>query len=100
MPQAAKGQAADVYHVDGIRAAVQINVDEWGVPHIFATNTDDVFFAQGWNVARDRLFQIDLWRGWPNGDASNSTSRPPIPGTAFAPSFKTEEPQGPVESRT
>jgi penicillin amidase len=51
-----------VIKVPGIRAAVHINVDKWGVPHIFGSSEDDVFFAQGFNAARDRLFQIDLWR--------------------------------------
>ena len=32
------------------------------MPHIYASNEDDVFLAQGFNAARDRLFQIDLWR--------------------------------------
>jgi len=41
---------------------VEILFDRWGVPHIYAKNTDDLFFAQGWVTARDRLFQIDLWR--------------------------------------
>jgi penicillin amidase len=31
------------------------------VPHIYAKSQDDLFFAQGFNAARDRLFQIDLW---------------------------------------
>ena len=31
------------------------------MPHIYAKNEADLFFAQGFNVARDRLFQIDLW---------------------------------------
>ena len=53
---------ATVIQVRGVKAAVQIQVDRWGVPHIFAGNEDDVFFAQGFNAARDRLFQIDLWR--------------------------------------
>ena len=48
--------------VAGLGAPAQILVDQWGVPHIYAANTDDVFFAQGFNAARDRLFQIDLWR--------------------------------------
>jgi len=46
----------------GLRAPVSILVDRWGVSHIFAANEDDLFFAQGFNAARDRLFQIDLWR--------------------------------------
>ena len=46
----------------GLAAPAHILVDTWGVPHIYATSADDVFFAQGFNAARDRLFQIDLWR--------------------------------------
>ena len=46
----------------GLNERVQILIDRWGVPHIYAANQDDVFFAQGFNAARDRLFQIDLWR--------------------------------------
>lgn len=48
--------------VRGLRQPVDLLVDKWGVPHIFAKNTDDAFFAQGFNAGRDRLFQIDLWR--------------------------------------
>src|SRR5712692_5153077 len=46
----------------GCRGPVEILVDRWGVPHIYAKNEADLFFAQGFNAARDRLFQIDLWR--------------------------------------
>ena len=46
----------------GLKEPVEILVDKWGVPHIYAKNFDDAFFAQGFNAARDRLFQIDLWR--------------------------------------
>ncbi len=49
-------------HVAGLREPAEILVDRWGVPHIYAANHDDAFFAQGFNAARDRLFQIDLWR--------------------------------------
>src|SRR5215831_800515 len=45
-----------------LRQPVEILIDHWGVPHIFAKNEPDLFFAQGFNAARDRLFQIDLWR--------------------------------------
>ncbi len=37
-------------------------VDHWGIPHIFAQSPRDAFFLQGYNAARDRLWQIDLWR--------------------------------------
>lgn len=50
------------FDVPGLEAPVEILVDRWGVAHIFAGGQDDLFLAQGWNAARDRLWQIDLWR--------------------------------------
>src|SRR5438309_1692610 len=52
--------AAD--HVTSVRRPVEILLDRWGVPHIYASSTNDLFFAQGYITAKDRLFQIDLWR--------------------------------------
>ena len=46
----------------GLQAPAEIIVDQWGIPHIYAASAHDAFFAQGWNAARDRLWQIDLWR--------------------------------------
>ena len=46
----------------GLNAPVEIIVDRWGIPHIYAASALDAFFAQGWNAARERLWQIDLWR--------------------------------------
>src|SRR5947207_1717765 len=48
--------------VAGLKAPVRIVIDRWGVPHLFAANEEDLFLAQGFNAARDRLFHIDLWR--------------------------------------
>ena len=48
--------------VKGLQAVVDIRIDRWGVSHIYAENSHDAFFGQGWNAARDRLWQIDLWR--------------------------------------
>lgn len=53
---------SEQFEVEGLRDAVEIKIDRWGIPHIYASNRDDVFLAQGFNAARDRLFQIDLWR--------------------------------------
>lgn len=52
----------ETLRVPGLRAAAEIRVDRWGVPHIYARSEADLFFVQGFNAARDRLFQIDLWR--------------------------------------
>jgi penicillin amidase len=46
----------------GLSAAGEIIVDRAGVPHIYAADAHDGFFLQGYAVARDRLWQIDLWR--------------------------------------
>ena len=48
--------------VAGLTAPVRIVRDTWGVPHIYAQSDDDLFFAQGFVQAQDRLFQMDLWR--------------------------------------
>jgi penicillin amidase len=45
-----------------LQQPVYILVDRWGVPHIYAKNEADLFYVQGFYVARLRLFQIDLWR--------------------------------------
>ena len=50
------------WELAGLKQATKILIDRWGVPHIYAANQDDLFFTQGFNAARDRLFQIDLWR--------------------------------------
>lgn len=51
-----------IYRVDGLKKPAEIIVDTYGVPHIYAEDHYDVFFVQGFNAARDRLWQIDLWR--------------------------------------
>src|SRR5262249_61243772 len=48
--------------VPGLKEPVEILRDRWGVPHIYAKNQSDLFVAQGYMAAKDRLFQIDLWR--------------------------------------
>ncbi len=48
--------------VAGLEKPAEIIVDTWGVPHIFAQAHYDAFFVQGFNAARDRLWQIDTWR--------------------------------------
>src|SRR3954451_22305370 len=48
--------------IAGVREPVEVLRDKWGVPHIYAKNTDDLFFAQGFVAAQDRLFQLDWWR--------------------------------------
>src|SRR5579863_1932635 len=58
-PSAARLSSAQA---PGLQAPGKILVDVWGIPHIYAENEHDLFFLQGFNAARDRLWQIDLWR--------------------------------------
>ena len=46
----------------GLRADVQVTRDSWGVPHIYAGSDEDLFFAQGFVAAQDRLWQMEMWR--------------------------------------
>lgn len=48
--------------VDGLANRVTVTRDASGIPHIVATTPEDLFFAQGFVQAQDRLFQMDLWR--------------------------------------
>lgn len=59
---AAAPVADQVLQVAGLREPVEIVIDTWGMPHIYAQSQRDLFFAQGFNAARDRLFQLELWR--------------------------------------
>lgn len=56
------GSPTTTYTLAGLEKPAEIIVDHWGVPHIYAGTHYDAFFVQGFNAARDRLWQIDLWR--------------------------------------
>ena len=58
----ARVEERETLRVTGLKQPAEIVVDTWGVPHLYAQSFDDAFFLQGFNAARDRLFQIDLWR--------------------------------------
>ncbi|MBD2357741.1 penicillin acylase family protein [Tolypothrix sp. FACHB-123] len=46
----------------GLKAEVTVQRDRWGVPHIYAANSHDLFMAQGYIHAQDRFWQMDFWR--------------------------------------
>lgn len=48
--------------VAGLVSTVEVLRDGLGVPHIYASNQHDLFFAQGYTHAQDRFFQMDFWR--------------------------------------
>lgn len=59
----------------GVQQPVEILTDRWGIAHIFAQNEHDLFFAQGYNAARDRLFQFEVWRRQATGTVSEILGR-------------------------
>jgi penicillin G amidase len=48
--------------VEGLHAPVELLIDRYGIAHIYASSETDAFFGQGFNAARDRLWQIEMWR--------------------------------------
>ena len=63
LPVAAMAQTpSEKLALPGLTQPVEIIKDRWGISHIYARNENDLFFAQGYNAARDRLFQLELWR--------------------------------------
>ena len=48
--------------VSGLQQPVEVIRDVYGINHIYAKNEQDLFFAQGYCAARDRLFQFEIWR--------------------------------------
>jgi len=48
--------------VAGLNDTVEILRDEWGIPHIYASNMHDLFFAQGYTQAQDRWWQMEFFR--------------------------------------
>jgi penicillin amidase len=59
---AAIAQAKQQLSLKDLQAPVEVLRDEWGINHIYAANQHDLFFAQGYCAAKDRLFQFEIWR--------------------------------------
>src|SRR5258708_275208 len=60
--RAALAQTSGTIKLPGLTASVTVLRDHWGVAHIYARNQHDLFFAQGFVAAQDRLFQMELWK--------------------------------------
>lgn len=70
----AQGPATSV-RVDGLSQPVEILRDRWGINHIYARTEADLFFAQGYAAARDRLFQFEMWRRQATGTVAEILGR-------------------------
>ena len=70
LAKASVSQYSGTLQLPGLHAPVEVVRDEWGVPHIYAQNTDDLFMAEGFVVAQDRLWQMELARTLAQGRLS------------------------------
>jgi len=63
-------QTAGTLVVGGLQAPVEVVRDRWGVPHVYARTEHDLFFAQGFVHAQDRLWQMEVNRRTASGRLS------------------------------
>lgn len=63
----------------GLQKAVSVERDNWGVPHIRAASLDDLCEAQGYTMAQDRLWQMDLLRRVARGQLSEIVGADALP---------------------
>ena len=69
--------------VAGLEAPVDVIRDGWGVPHIYAQNEHDLFFAQGYVHAQDRLWQMEFNRRIGNGTLSAALGESTVDADRF-----------------
>ena len=79
-----QGVPVDTLALPGLTAAVEVRRDRWGVPHIYAKNQRDLFHAQGFVAAQDRLFQMEMWRRAGEGRLAEVLGPSAIPRDRFA----------------
>ncbi len=58
------------FNIKGLKAGVEIRFDDQMIPHIFAQNNYDLYFAQGYITAKDRLWQMDFQTRFASGRLS------------------------------
>ncbi len=63
-------QTNGTIQVAGLDDKVEVYRDAYGVPHIYAQNESDLFFAQGYVHAQDRFWQMEFWRHQSQGRLS------------------------------
>jgi penicillin amidase len=68
----------------GLREPVEVQRDRWGIAHIYAKNQHDLFVAQGFVAAQDRLFQVDIWRRQANGELAEALGAKYLASDRFA----------------
>jgi acyl-homoserine lactone acylase PvdQ len=76
---AALSQTNGKLRVAGLREPVEVLRDSRGVPHIYARDQHDLFFAQGFVEAQDRLFQMEMWKRAGQGRLAEVAGKSALP---------------------
>jgi penicillin G amidase len=76
-------QTSGTITVPGLQAPVEVIRDEYGIPHIYAENQHDLFFAQGYVTAQDRFWQMEVWRYIGQGRLSEITGASTVSTDTF-----------------
>lgn len=69
--------------LEGLNGPVDIYRDKMGIPHIYASTSHDLFFAQGYVHAQDRFWQMDTWRHIGSGTLSEMFSKGQVETDTF-----------------
>lgn len=69
--------------VSGLNDRVTVIRDEMGIPHIYASNPEDLLFAQGYTHAQDRFWQMDFWRHIGAGRLAELLGEPALEADLF-----------------
>jgi penicillin amidase len=82
--RAALAQTSGRIELAGLAKPVEVLRDRWGVAHIYAQTVDDLFFAQGFVAAQDRLWQMEIWRRTGEGKLAEILGQSAIERDRFA----------------
>lgn len=81
IPSAVAQQTSNAIRIKGLKDTVTVRRDERGIPYIEAKNADDLYTAQGYVTASDRLWQMDLYRRLTRGELSEIFGRVSLLGS-------------------
>jgi penicillin amidase len=96
LARAALSQIDGAAAVPGLRRDVRVIRDRWGVPHLEAQSADDLFLAQGYVAAQDRLWQMEMWRRAGEGRLAEIVGPSAVPRDRLARLLKY---RGPIDSK-
>jgi len=69
--------------IPGLKDKVEIIRDSYGMPHIYAQTDEDAYFALGYCMAQDRLFQMDMVRRAARGRLAEILGKDLVPVDRF-----------------